>query len=895
VNLATDVPIDGSIEIKLPSGYPTAANYIYLDLNKGSGNLTIKNCISDNGHNITILCSAIGSGISSSSPIFYIYLFKITNPSTVRSISGLEVATKLNNGLRVNINSPSASIAATIPSTITFLSTPLTQTNNEINSNFGITLFMVLPRRYESGGSISIYLPRAVTVSSSMDCKFTQGWASFSSGRCITEYGNNAHYISGIIAYPSGNSIELIISNLVMPPEVRELEPIYIITRDANTHVISQSDKTDSRMILSLQPRPITHFTLIRDSSNLINEHTTITAKLTIPGTFMRMSRIHLTLPREQILSTDFIAGTMYTCDLYPKDEEYITVACHSNAWCSLAPCSANTPITLTIDGFVNPPISYPYKLPAKASVYHFDPPYNSILYLAYETINQFYFPPLLPKPIDFSLTIIGSKLAGALSTYELSFTTHNELPIGCLISLSFPDDFAYSSGSDPIIEGLELTTTYYTSGAIKHIYVTNACPTKASSKTLFTWKINNILNAPHTLPADYQAITITTETNDNGMLDKGSNVNQITLESNTLLNPLINMATPVLAGSLQTVSIEFTLKNRMPKANGYIKVILPPETCIEDLKPVNCQVQFNSMTSTCKATDKNTIIIEPSGIPLDYLASGTKVIVSFNSLRVPRLVKKSSHVIIKSYLVFEDREYEIDRCDDCGTIIPTQPNSLLNVTIVRNETLINMPVQFDIKFVTSNPIAITGILLLHIPIQGAIIGDEGIANVKVKMGAEDVKTEVKINEEQIEIIISEFCSECEENKELKLKVTGLKNTPNAILGNFYFSIHTKDKQDILYDIDTSGNILATPQISAGQLSRVSITRGVSNILASPISYTIEFTLTDAIENDKGQISIYPYIETMMTESDSIKCSMWSNDVFVEIPCVPSLNCIRYW
>jgi len=913
VQLENDMPQDGSLSVKLPTGYPTGKTSVKIGYGQPETLVDILNCVSTNKLSISIPGASIGVQLLAHS-IFNIYIYSITNPSTMVSIPGIIVSTKQANSLRINENQAPASIIATEPSIIQFPATPLGQSKSTVNTVFTVTLNAVLPSLYPSGGNIWVYLPKYVSISGSVTCAFGNGWNFFSSAKCSAQYNStsNRFYIVGTVAYPAASYVELAIANVLMPTEIRPMDPIYIITHGADGNTMSVSSETEPKMILSLTPGDITNLQLTRDAGNTINRDTSLTIIVTPADPYSRLARIILDIPKEQVIIPENVfANGAYTCELKSQNTNFNTIECYTgltNGWCGTPTCNAGTPITLKLIGFRTPSASYTYKNSVTTSLYHYDYPDASQLFLVDTTKAFFSFPPLLPDTItNFALQITGSKIAGASTQFSLTFTTVTALPQNCLISVSFPDDFVYPEpGQNPEITGLTLSPILYASGAVKSIDIQNACTTQISSGNTFSWTLSKIMNAPHTVPiANYKSIKILTETSDSGALDQGLNTNSdLNLQPALLGNIGLNIVQPIIAGAVQSASITFTNLNRIPKSNGFIKIILPTEAGIEAKSgnPMSCQIQLGSITGLCQIYDVITLLVSLStisGLTSEYLDKNTQITISFNYLRNPRIVKPSSNIKIQTFLVISSTPYNIDICTQCGNITPTVPNQMTGVSVTRSATIINQPVILNVAFTTYNPIPATGKIILQIAQEDAIIGPNGMEQVILQTTTDPIQTISRIvtqESKSLLIEIPQYCDAltgCTAKKNIAFTISGLINPSNAVQQNSYVSIKTKDKQEAsYYDIDTSGDILITPSISAGQLSEITITRGISNIIGSPISYIIEFTIANIIENDEGQVLILPYTETMLAKdstNSAPQCTISTDSNLnnqVTVPCV---------
>lgn len=893
VTLANDVPSNGSLTVIMPTGYPTTASYAILQRGTDLVNRTVSSCVSTDGLTVTIPLANQGFGLLASDPSFRIYVFGVTNPSTVTAVSGLTVNTKLYSGLRVNEGK--TSITATLPSTITFPSSPISQSVTAVNGVFLLGLTAVLPSMYPSGGYIDVYLSKYVKISiSTAQCVFGNGWSSFSSASCSLSYNSALKriYVVGSTAYPSSLSIELSIANVKLPPEIRTLDPIMIQTYGSDGNLMSVSTGTETSMILGLTAGDVTALTLTRVSSNTINRSTRITASITFGDPFNQLAMVRLVLPVEQILVSGTVYGVgSYVCSVNTtvSDSSQNTVDCYASdsvGWCDSSTCVAGSTVSITLAGFKTPAAAYTYQRSVVASIYHYDYPSTTPLFLVDTTKTAHQFVALDPENItNFVFTITGDRLAGNETAYQTTFTTITALPSPCMIYLSFPENFTYNVNSSvlPAVSGYPTALDYYSaSGSIKHLNVTSACPSAQVAGTAFTFAVSNVRNAPNTVPTVYSKINVTTEDGTYGMLDRGANTNaDITISPNVVSGVSIVLTSPVVVGASASCSVSFVLANAVPKVGGSIVLRVPDEAAIvdKDGNAASCQIQVGSVVGVCQVVNSSAVMSTLSSISAlgtSGIDAGTKVVISFNYLRNPQIMKTSSNFRIATYVSFSGVLYLIDKCDSCGTVTPTQENSLSGVTIVRNETVVNNPVNLTVTFTAYNPIPATGYIILHIPVQGAVVGSAGTAGVVIQSLKSPYSTltrQVTSSSTETVIEITQYCdssSGCAAGTTLSFAVAGMQNPSNAIATSYYFQIYTKDKSEATYyAIDAAANIVATPEVSAGQLSNVNISRGNGATLFSSVTYTIDFTISNSIASDEGQLYIQPYTETMMLSSSS--------------------------
>ena len=686
--------------------------------------------------------------------------------------------------------------------------------------------------------------------------------------------------------------------------------PIYLISYTSDGNIVCESSTSDPKMVIQTTPGGISSILLQRLNSNIVGQKTQVKITFTPDDPFSKLAAVIIDIPLEQINVTDsVIALSPVLCTLTTKNSTYKTLNCNPNEgyywYTGSYPESSKITISITLDNVYNPFVVFPPTNNIGIVIFNsYDS--NMVISDARKASVESKFGTLTPNTIsDFSYIITGSRIAGDLTTCTASFTIVTPLAAGSKIRINFPDDFLYNQdNSVASVAGYNsITVALYdgTTGSIKSITINDAVSADGlPASTKLTFSISNIRNAPHTVPVLSTSIIANTLSIEGYMVNTGVNINtDFALTPNKFSPVNLQLTQPVITGATETASLVFTLSNKIPKSNGFIKITLPSTVSLaqKEGNPITCEIQTGGISDLCQVNSLKEIMVTLSSLSKlgnSGISRGASVTIVMNYLLNPGMIKESESFTIYSYLTASGgQEYGIDLSNTGITVLPTQAHVVNAIKIERNERRINNATNLTFTLTPFNLIPPTGNLYILIPQSIEIINPdtnmEGVTVRSVLTGgiideSTNYQRQASIKGNNLEIIIPQFCSAqsgCPAKTEFKFAITGLKNPSEVLLTQTeYIILKTQDKSGTTYyDIDQYLLGSPIPEISTGDLQSVTIRRDLTNIMASPVSFVFEFTINDQIANDEGLLFIFPSPEMIFKISGSlITCSISTSD-----------------
>ena len=574
------------------------------------------------------------------------------------------------------------------------------------------------------------------------------------------------------------------------------------------------------------QPAPITVYSAVKNNSRT-NQTTDLTVTFTPINTITSANVIALSLPKQQIVLSSDLSGlnVLYNSAAIPvltsdEDDTFINITINN-------PCdSCSENISFKITGFVNP--SEIVKFTQSVLLYTKT---SDQLYLIDAVTSGFNTTPKLSSGDLIDLTFkSSSNVVGTATTVTITFSIATEISTAGQLSITFPDEFMFTSGSGISCKNTLTSSSLYclsTDGTSDYpnpisaisIIIGSQCQSSCAKGTQFSLSISGLKNAFST-KAYSGSIDIST-------VDDGSTVDTDEVDTTTLpalvagaleVTKLTRDSSSISASTSVTLSIELaTLIISTSKL--YIDFSESNSLVLASTTTPTCSLVTSSATSALSCANQGTNSLVISG-----LCSSSKSPCAAGSSYTILLTGAQNVDYVKSPLDSSDSvivtttDSEGNTIDEADSGIVVSPALQVNDLVVKNSAMTNRDINSvaDWSFVITlaTPLKTPNQLYIQLPESTLLKSSSSAISCKTSASTSTACSVSLYSDSSLGIeslAIQNLCGSsttCSASQSLTITIKNLLNPPAVYTtnGDITFSTQNSDSNGDFYTTDIASD-----------------------------------------------------------------------------------------